>query len=229
MKKANCVYVYGIICIMKVDASKPLIVREIPVPAHCRFPNPPHPALPPHVFTMGIIAQKGSGKTTAIVNLIEFYSGYFHEIRVITPTLKNDPKWDYMKAQPNILSQNLKLKKWIEKQIDKRTTHYNPIVGKPPIPKELQDILDSFVVPEDFDGRIPESSFSEDTSESELDQMIDQQNKIVDIIKSMGGTMFLINRVLCVIDDSVGTEMMNRRHSGSLNAQTQRRVIGHLV
>ena len=67
---------------------KTLEVKEIPVPK-ISHPPPPNEALLKHEFTMGLIAPKGSGKTTILVNCLEFYRGYFHSIIIFSPTVHN--------------------------------------------------------------------------------------------------------------------------------------------
>ena len=71
-----------------------LNVKEIPVSEKVH-PQPLNDILPRHEFTMGLIAPKGSGKTTLIANLINFYKGYFHTILVFSPTVACDDKWDW--------------------------------------------------------------------------------------------------------------------------------------
>ncbi len=72
-----------------------LVVKPIPVPKGCDHPPPPNEALPKHEFTIGIIAPKGSGKTTVIANLLKFYKHYFHTILVFSPSVASDEKWDW--------------------------------------------------------------------------------------------------------------------------------------
>lgn len=72
-----------------------LDVKPIPVPLGFNHPDTPGNILPRHEFSMGIIAPKGSGKTTVIANLLKFYSGYFHTILVFSPTVASDEKWDW--------------------------------------------------------------------------------------------------------------------------------------
>lgn len=63
-------------------------IKPVPIPVGAHHPNVPHnPILPQHEFTLGLIAPKGSGKTTLIANLLRFYKGYFHTIVVFSPTL----------------------------------------------------------------------------------------------------------------------------------------------
>jgi len=72
-----------------------LEVKPIPVPASSKHPAPPNDILPQHEFSIGIVAPKGSGKTTVIANLLNFYKGYFHTILIFSPTVLSDEKWDW--------------------------------------------------------------------------------------------------------------------------------------
>lgn len=72
-----------------------LVVNPIPVPKGYIHPVPKDEILPRHEFTLGLIAPKGSGKTTVIANLLNFYRGYFHTILVFSPTVASDEKWDW--------------------------------------------------------------------------------------------------------------------------------------
>jgi len=71
---------------------KSLVVKPIPTPSGADHPGPPSDVLPRHEFSMGFIAPKGSGKTTALINLLHFYKGFFNTIIVFSPTVKNDEK-----------------------------------------------------------------------------------------------------------------------------------------
>ena len=71
-----------------------LDVQAIPIPSGFIHPPPPSEILPRHEFSMGLIAPKGSGKTTVICNLLKFYKGYFNTILVFSPTVASDEKWD---------------------------------------------------------------------------------------------------------------------------------------
>lgn len=70
-----------------------LKVNPIPVPRGYIHPVPPDETLPRHEFSVGLIAPKGSGKTTVLVNLLSFYRNYFHTILVFSPTVASDEKW----------------------------------------------------------------------------------------------------------------------------------------
>lgn len=85
-----------------------LEVKAIPVPASSAHPPPPADALPKHEFSIGIIAPKGSGKTTVIANLLSFYRNYFHTIIVFSPTVASDEKWDWYCFLTNWLGKETK-------------------------------------------------------------------------------------------------------------------------
>jgi Ni2+-binding GTPase involved in maturation of urease and hydrogenase len=72
-----------------------LTVEAIPTPKGFVHPPAKYDALPRHEFSMGLIAPKGSGKTTVLCNLLKFYKGYFHSILVFSPTVASDEKWDW--------------------------------------------------------------------------------------------------------------------------------------
>lgn len=65
---------------------KQLKILPVPVPPGYDHPEAPNEALMKHEFTLGLIAPKGSGKTTLICNLLHFYKNYFHDIFVFSPT-----------------------------------------------------------------------------------------------------------------------------------------------
>lgn len=69
--------------------SKVPVVKAIKTPAAYIHPDAPYEMLPKHEFSMALIAPKGSGKTTTIVNLLDFYKGYFHTILVFSPTVES--------------------------------------------------------------------------------------------------------------------------------------------
>ena len=68
---------------------KVLKIKPIPVPKGHIHPPVPNDVLPQHEFTLGIIAPKGSGKTTTICNVLNFYKDYFHTILVFSPTIES--------------------------------------------------------------------------------------------------------------------------------------------
>lgn len=85
-------------------------IKPIKEKAGAVHPDPPYGidgALPPHEFSMLVIAPRGSGKTTLILNFLnEFFKGYFHRCHVFSPTMAGDAKWESVKQQRGILAYN---------------------------------------------------------------------------------------------------------------------------
>jgi hypothetical protein len=176
-----------------------LTVRPIPVPKGAEHPPPPvgGDILPQHEFTAGLIANKGSGKTTLIANLLDMYAGYFHNILVMSPTLNSDEKWEYVKEQP-LLGENKALRRFLEKH----NKDENAVVGKP-----------SAVDTGPFDPRIPEDMFMTEYDESTLMRLMEEQLEMIETIKGLGGTKHLANRLLIVCDDMVGSCLFSTRRA----------------
>ena len=57
------------------------------------FDKPPNEILLAPPFSMLFIAKPGSGKTTTLINLLNWYKGYFDSIIVISPTIGIDSSW----------------------------------------------------------------------------------------------------------------------------------------
>lgn len=183
---------------------KVLTVKPIPVPAKWKHPPPPNDALPHHEFTMGLIAPKGAGKTTVICNLLNFYKGYFHNILVFSPTVASDEKWDWVKDQKLLIQNkplidfvNKKKKKEVEGVVDRTNEDENEFEG-------LVPPLD-----EDFDGKIPEECFFSDYDESTLQEIMDEQMKVVKLLKKHKQSKHLANRILIIFDDLVGSSLFS--------------------
>ena len=192
---------------LKTTSFKPLFVKEIPVDESNVHPPPPNVVLPKHEFSFGLIAPKGSGKTTMILNFLDYYEGYFNNIFVFSPTVKNDEKWNYAKKRP-YLSENKLLVNTI-KQIEKDNKKFrsNPVVGEP---------AENLSKPPDiktgkFDGLIPPENFFQTYKESDLDDIIKQQQELIDFLEEHGHTKHVADRLLFIFDDPVGTELYTRK------------------
>lgn len=182
---------------------KVLTVKPIPVPAKWKHPAPPNDALPTHEFTMGLIAPKGAGKTTVICNLLNFYKGYFHNIIVFSPTVASDEKWDWVKDQKLII-QNKPLMEFVAKQKKKDMVG---IVEQPSVENEFDGLVPPF--DEDFDGKIPEHCFMSDYDENTLQEIMDEQMKVVKLLKKHKKSKHLANRFLIIFDDLVGSSLFS--------------------
>lgn len=172
-----------------------LTVEAIPTPKGFAHPAAKHDALPRHEFSMGLIAPKGSGKTTVLCNLLKFYKGYFHSILVFSPTVASDEKWDWVKSQ-KLLADNVPLKKWLENM----TGDDNPVVEGPKLEVDL---------PKYEDGYIPEDCFYSEYDEETLTEIMDEQMKMVKLLKSKGKSKHLANRILIIFDDLVGSSLFS--------------------
>jgi hypothetical protein len=177
-----------------------LTIRPVPVPVHAKHPPPPRGGdiLMDHEFTLGFIAPKGSGKTTAICNILDFYRGYFHTITVFSPTLECDEKWDWVKRQP-LLAENKALRRFLEK----KNKTMDDVVGRPT----------AYATEAPFDPRIPESHYLTEYDEGVLDDMLHEQDTLITKITSMGGTKHLAHRWLLIFDDLVGSALFNNRRN----------------
>jgi thymidine kinase len=176
-----------------------LRVKEIPVPRSSCHEMPKHDVLPSHEFTLGLIgvwlcfilAPKGCGKTTMIVNLLEFYKNYFHSILIFSPTVQSDEKWDYVKGR-RYLTQNVKLQKFVQKMKGKSEDKVNEVVPY----RTDASAFDGLVNPydESFDGKIDEDCFFCDYSPKTLEKIANEQM----VIKSINlGNGEVVKEIWC--------------------------------
>lgn len=96
----------------KKSAGVDLSVEPIKEPAGTgQHPDPISDILPTHEFSILLVAPRGSGKTTLVLNLItKHYLRYFHKIQVFSPTMAGDSKWEAVLKKP-LLSENSNRKK----------------------------------------------------------------------------------------------------------------------
>ena len=182
---------------------KVLTVKPIPVPAKWKHPPPPNDALPRHEFTMGLIAPKGAGKTTVICNLLSFYKGYFHNILVFSPTVASDEKWDWVKEQ-KLLIQNKPLIDFVNKE---KNREMNGIVEGAPDESEFDGLVEPY--DSQFSGKIPQECFLSDYNEETLKEIMDEQMKVVTLLKKHKQSKHLANRILIIFDDLVGSSLFS--------------------
>lgn len=184
----------------KKKYSKLPVIKEIPVP-DINHPPAYYEMLPNHEFTMGLIAPKGSGKTTLMINLLDLYAGYFHTIYIFSPTVASDEKWDYVKSRKGLLSQNIDLINWV----DTMTSRHKgcKLVEGAPVKSDFDGLVDEY--DPDFDGMIPGECFFEDYDEDLLRAVYTRQMKLVKLLKKHGQTKHMANRMLIIFDDLVGS------------------------
>jgi len=198
-------------------------IMAIPVPKGNHHPSPTHsPILPTHEFTWGVISPKGAGKTTFLINMLKFYKGYFHEIIIFSPTILNDDKWDYVKKLP-LRSRNDKLLDFLESlESEEKEVDENKMF--PDLKNEIKEQRKKFV------PQIPEKNFVTDYDEGTLAKVIQQQNEMIEFLKSNGKSKHWANRVLLLFDDLVGSDLFNnRRDSVFKGFNTRHRHLGMSV
>lgn len=180
-----------------------LKVKPIKVPRGYVHPPPPNDVLPRHEFTMGIIAPKGSGKTTLIANLLAFYKQYFHSIVIFSPTIASDEKWDWVKTL-DLIADNVPLKKWI-KQVEDELAR-DEIVQTKKRSHALQGLVDPLPL---LDKKIPEENYHVEFDEEFLRALVAEQMQMVTILKSYGKSKHMANRILFIFDDLVGSTLFS--------------------
>lgn len=167
-----------------------LNVEPIPVPRGYIHPPPPNDILPRHEFTMGLIAPKGSGKTTLIANMLKYFSGYFHSIIVFSPTVASDATWDWVKEQ-KLLIDNKPLKDWVKQLKKNQKMENDSVVERKDNVHELEEIIDLGPL---GDKRIPEENFFSEYNEDTLREIMDEQQQLVRALKAHGKSKHLANR-----------------------------------
>ncbi len=183
-------------------------IKEVPVP-DISHPEPPFPMLPKHEFTMGLIAPKGSGKTTTMINLLDIYAGQFHKIIIFSPTVASDEKWDYIKNKEGLIAQNIELMHYVD-TMTRRNKSIRLVEGAL-VKNEFDGLVDEY--DPDFDGKIGEDCFMEDYSEESLRDIYTKQMTLVKLLKKHGKTKHLANRLLILFDDLVGSQLFSNARS----------------
>jgi hypothetical protein len=153
---------------------------------------------------MALIAPKGSGKTTTIVNLLDFYKGYFHTILVFSPTVESDEKWDYAKQQV-YLSENKPLKKWI-KELEEKKKKQDGLVKRGVNTMELENMAG---INKPFDGKIGEDCFFDSYTDDGFEQLLIEQKNLINLLKAHNQPKYMANRILIILDDLVGSALFS--------------------
>jgi hypothetical protein len=95
-----------------------------------------------------------------------------------------------------LLADNIPLKKWLEN----RTGSENTVVEAPKMEVDM---------PEWEGGEIPEDCFYSDYDEETLQSIMDQQMKMVTLLKDHGKSKHLAHRILIIFDDLVGSSLFS--------------------
>jgi hypothetical protein len=197
---------------------KRLTVKPIPVPSAYKHPPPSSEVLPIHEFTMGLIAPKGAGKTTTIINLLNFYKGYFHTILVFSPTIESDEKWDWAKEQV-LLAENRPLKAWIKEMSQNRDDKTKVVQNQKT--EAFEGLTNA---KEEFTGVIPEEHFFTSYDDETFSSIMEEQLAVIKLLKKYDQPKYLANRILIIFDDLVGSSLFSgKRQSYFKGVNTRHR------
>ncbi len=197
---------------------KGLEIRPIPVPQRADHEPPPYGLglLPIHEFTLGLIAPKGKGKTTTIMNMLEMYRDYFHEIHIFSPSIKSDVKWRYIKQLP-LLAENHRLRNIVRHHDEQRFG----VVHEAPLSKKLAGLVD---FSKKFDPKIPKENFHDRYEQKLFEEIMERNRAVVDILDENGYMKTDANRLLVIFDDPVGMNVYsNRRNDYFTGTNTRHR------
>jgi len=192
-----------------------LQILPIPVPKGYIHPSVPDPVLPQHEFTLGVIAPKGSGKTTTIVNLLRMYKGYFNKILVFSPTVKSDEKWDWVKKQ-KLTSPNLPLKEFLKKKIDKNKKQKGIVERAVGNAAEMHKIVDKI---EEHTPEIGDDDFYDDYEDSVFQDLMREQDNMIKFLKDHDQPKYLADRILVIFDDLVGSDLFKSKFFKGFNTR----------
>ena len=183
--------------------SDALKITAVPTPKGSDHKPVKFPELPQHEFTIGVIAPKGSGKTTTIINLLRLYKGYFHKIIIMSPTIGCDNKWLWVKKQ-ELLTRNTELEGVLAK-LKQKEQFDNHIVRKPRGASALQKILDERPV---FSPRIPEEYFIEEFEDRTVEMELQKNFDMINFFSDNSQPKTLADRMLVICDDQVGADLL---------------------
>lgn len=176
--------------------------RIIPIDAQISSHSKQASPLPQHQFSQLILAPRGSGKSTFLINLLlnpNFYKGYFHQIHVFTPTLFQDEKWQIVKSQDNILAQNKVLEKLLSPPREKKS--YSELIEG------------SNLVGERFTGRIPEENFHSEYDEAVLKQIFEDQKLQIEFLQTNNKLKTNSDKILLIFDDALALNKQLFKHN----------------
>jgi len=203
-----------VVILDQMQVQNAIKIEAIPVD-NDGHPDPPHFTLPKHEFTWGFVAPPGSGKTTLLINLLMKYAGYFHQIKVFSPTVLSDSKWDYLKKQ-KLLVENKPLKKWIAEKVEEQKAA--DVVSERPVNRELQAVEDE----NNFTEYLTDDDFFDDYDHDNFEKMMTQQKALIEIMKTHDLPKEMVDRVLIVFDDLVGSPLFKGEKGNYFTGVTTR-------
>lgn len=130
--------------------------------------------------------------------MLELYKGYFHEIIIFSPTLLNDDKWDYAKKL-QLREENKPLLKFLA-SLDGDGDDEN---------KMFPHLTEKVKSRKKFDPKIPEKNFIVDYTPQKLEEIVEEQNGMIEFLKSHDQPKFLANRICVIFDDLVGSDLFD--------------------
>jgi hypothetical protein len=153
--------------------------------------------IPQSPHTTYIVASKGMGKSTLLLNLltkVEFYKGKYNKIYWISPTAELDKKLDILR-NTDIMTPNVKLIALLKKLAKK---DHQEIMSK-----SKQEFLNYNV--EDYETKMDDSNFITEFSFDWLKGICDENKYIT---KNFGKEYS--DKILLVFDDSIGDKIWNK-------------------
>lgn len=199
------------------DGKKKLIdltIRPIPVDESAVHPPPPHEVLIPHENSLMVVAPKGAGKTTFLGNFLDMYAGYFHTIIIMSPTIRNDDKWDWVKQQ-KLLARNTELEAFLH-SLGKKQDDPNTVVGPEPVFLAVERHKEDDAKDQDtFTGYIPDDCFIEEYDDSTLSNLMEEQDQMIKFLKRHNKPKHLANRICVIFDDMVGSALFSNRRTNA--------------
>lgn len=183
--------------------------------------------LPQHEFGLLVVAPPGSGKTNLICNLLlNHFKGYFHEVLICSPTVKNDPKWERVLNTKHIMVENKKLDKILGQGARKAKRKVPRIIHKSD--GDPNDYAKEEAEDTKFDGKIPEGNIFDNLDEipRRLKKQLDTAKQLEEMGYEPSDIKFLLNRVLLIEDDCAGLYRGTNKQDPLTNVAFKRRHYG---
>jgi hypothetical protein len=156
-----------------------------------------------------------------IANLLKFYKGkqmlnkkdtfipFSYSVPLLLQTRNGNRSLirDWVKRQ-NLIAENKPLKKWLKEMKNKKQKDNNDIVERA---NPTNEIAEHYELEKLEDFRIPEECFYSMYDEDTLQEIMDEQMRMVKLLKKCEKSKHLANRILIVFDDLVGSSLFSNR------------------